>query len=110
MALTVDVIAAIPLTPGGIGQIDAAYASLLALLAQSTAAVGMAVLIVRLITYWSFLIFAGLVTLAAGFREMLPRLNHVELRQAVGEQHARRVPAEASGTLPAVSGGALSES
>ena len=110
MALTVDVIAAIPLTPGGVGQIDAAYASLLALLAQSTAAVGIAVLIVRMITYWSFLIFAGLVTLAAGFREILPRLNHVELRRAVGEQRQAAVPAEANGALPAVSGSTLSES
>ncbi len=32
VALTVDVLAAVPLTPGGVGQIDAAYAGLLALL------------------------------------------------------------------------------
>jgi hypothetical protein len=109
VALTVDVIAAIPLTPGGIGQIDAAYASLLALLAQSTATVGLAVLIVRLITYWSFLVFAGLVTLAAGFREILPRVNQAELRRVMGEQHPVPAAPAASGALPAVSGNSVSE-
>jgi hypothetical protein len=70
----------------------------------------MAVLVVRLVTYWSFLIFAGLVTLAAGFREILPRLNQVELRHAVGEQRATALPADTSGPLPAATGGAVSES
>ena len=67
VALTVDVLAAVPLTPGGVGQIDAAYASLLALLPHPPFNVGVAVLVVRFISYWSFLIFAGLMTMAAGF-------------------------------------------
>jgi uncharacterized membrane protein YbhN (UPF0104 family) len=67
VALTVDVLAAVPLTPGGVGQIDAAYAALLALLALPAQDVGTIVLVVRFITYWSFLVFSGLVTLAAGF-------------------------------------------
>ena len=71
VALTVDVLAAVPLTPGGVGQIDAAYAALLALLALPALHVGTIVLIVRFITYWSFLVFSGLVTLAAGFGSLL---------------------------------------
>jgi uncharacterized membrane protein YbhN (UPF0104 family) len=72
VALTVDVLAAIPLTPGGIGQIDAAYAALLALLALPGAQVGAVVLLVRFITYWSFLAFSGLVTALSGFGALLP--------------------------------------
>ena len=67
VALTVDVLAAVPLTPGGVGQIDAAYAALLTLLSLPAAHAGALVLLVRLITYWSFLALTGLVTLAAGF-------------------------------------------
>jgi uncharacterized protein (TIRG00374 family) len=72
VALTVDVLAAVPLTPGGVGQIDAAYAALLALLALPATQVGTVVLLVRFITYWSFLVFSGLVTVVAGFGRLLP--------------------------------------
>jgi uncharacterized protein (TIRG00374 family) len=72
VALTVDVLAAVPLTPGGVGQIDAAYAGLLALLALPALNVGAVVLVVRFITYWSFLVFSGLVALAAGFGSLMP--------------------------------------
>ena len=72
IALTVDVLAAIPLTPGGVGQIDAAYAGLLTLLALPTLNVGAVVLVVRFITYWSFLAFSGLVALAGGFGSLMP--------------------------------------
>jgi uncharacterized protein (TIRG00374 family) len=72
VALTVDVLAAIPLTPGGVGQIDAAYAALLALLTLPGAQVGAVVLLVRFITYWSFLAFSGLVTALSGFGALLP--------------------------------------
>jgi uncharacterized membrane protein YbhN (UPF0104 family) len=40
VALTVDVLAAAPLTPGGIGQIDAAYVALFALLPATAFNVG----------------------------------------------------------------------
>jgi uncharacterized membrane protein YbhN (UPF0104 family) len=72
VALTVDVLAAVPLTPGGVGQIDAAYAALLALLALPPVQVGTVVLLVRFITYWSFLAFSGLVTVIGGFGSLLP--------------------------------------
>lgn len=79
VALTVDVLAAAPITPGGIGQIDAAYVAIFALLpAASFAAafnVGAAVLLIRFITYWSFLIFSGLVTVFAGFGELIQRVR-----------------------------------
>ncbi|NJN83335.1 MAG: flippase-like domain-containing protein [Caldilineaceae bacterium] len=75
VALSVDVLAAVPLTPGGVGQIEAAYAALLALLpaSLSTAAVNIAavILVTRAISYWSFLLFSGIVAFAAGFGQLL---------------------------------------
>lgn len=75
VALTVDVTAAVPLTPGGIGQIDAVYAALLALVAGSAYNVAAVVLVTRLVSYWSFLLFSGVVTFAAGFGAMLMENN-----------------------------------
>ncbi len=75
VALTVDVLAAVPLTPGGVGQIDAAYAGIFALLPGVLFNVGAAVLLIRFITYWSFLAFTGLITFGAGFGELLQRVR-----------------------------------
>ena len=74
-ALTVDVLAAAPVTPGGVGQIDAAYIAVFALLPAAGFNVGAGVLVIRFITYWSFLAFSGLVTLLAGFGELLGRVH-----------------------------------
>ena len=71
VALTVDIFAAVPLTPGGMGQVEAVYAALLALLAAAPFSVAAAVLVTRAITYWSFLLFSGAVTFAAGFGSLL---------------------------------------
>jgi uncharacterized protein (TIRG00374 family) len=71
VALTVDIFAAVPLTPGGMGQIETAYAALLALLANATLPIAAVVLATRAISYWSFLIFSALVTLLAGFGRVL---------------------------------------
>lgn len=67
VALTVDIFAAVPLTPGGMGQIETAYAALLALIAHPGLHIPAVVLATRAISYWSFLVFSGLVTLLAGF-------------------------------------------
>jgi uncharacterized protein (TIRG00374 family) len=67
VALTVDIFAAVPLTPGGMGQIETAYAALLALIVHPGLPIPALVLATRAISYWSFLIFSGLVTLLAGF-------------------------------------------
>lgn len=69
IALTVDVVATIPLTPGGIGQIEGAFAALFALMnIGNTAAV---ILLTRAISYWTFLIFSGIITFAAGIGQFL---------------------------------------
>lgn len=71
VALTVDIFAAVPLTPGGMGQIETAYAALLALLAHPGLPISAVVLATRAISYWSFLLVSGLVTLLAGFGRLL---------------------------------------
>lgn len=73
VALTVDIFAAVPITPGGIGQIEAANAALLALLPLPPFNVAAAVLLNRAISYWSFLLFSGAVTFAAGIGQLLVR-------------------------------------
>lgn len=73
VALTVDIFAAVPLTPGGMGQVEAVYAALLTLLTAAPFSIAAAILVTRAITYWSFLLFTGLVTFAGGFGSMLAR-------------------------------------
>ncbi len=86
VALTGDVLAAAPITPGGVGQIDLAYVALFALTPMVGAAfnVGAAVLLVRFITYWSFLLFSGVVAALAGFGEAIRRLHSEELTPFTG--------------------------
>lgn len=71
VALTVDVFAAVPLTPGGIGQVETVYAALLSLLALTGLNIPAVVLLTRAISYWSFLLLSGLVTFAAGIGQLL---------------------------------------
>jgi uncharacterized protein (TIRG00374 family) len=71
VSLTVDIFAAVPLTPGGMGQVETAYAVLLALLAQPGIPIAAVVLVTRAISYWSFLLISGSVALAAGFGRLL---------------------------------------
>ncbi|CAN5847965.1 UPF0104 family protein [soil metagenome] len=71
IALTVDVFAIVPLTPGGIGQIETVNAALLSLLKLPGFNVAAAVLVNRAISYWIFLLFTGVITFAAGFGQWL---------------------------------------
>jgi len=71
VALTVDIFAAIPLTPGGIGQIEGVTIALLSLLPLPVFNVAAAVLLNRAISYWSFLLVSGVVTFAAGMGRLM---------------------------------------
>ena len=98
VALTADIFAAVPLTPGGMGQVEAAYAALLALLAAAPFSVPAAILVTRAITYWSFLLFSGLVTFGTGLGGVLARqpaapesgAESTHSRQARKAKHDRR--------------------
>jgi uncharacterized protein (TIRG00374 family) len=71
IAFTVDIVAAVPLTPGGIGQVEAASLALLTLFGLPLQIATVATLVVRGISYWSFLVFSGIVTLVTGFGAFL---------------------------------------
>ncbi len=71
VALTVDIFAALPITPGGVGQIETAYAALFALLPLPPFNIPAAILVTRAVSYWSFLLFSGLVTFSLGFGQLL---------------------------------------
>ena len=66
VALTVDIFAAVPLTPGGIGQVETVYGALLSLLALPPMNLAATILLVRFISYWSFVALSGVVTFATG--------------------------------------------
>ncbi|MFZ4664571.1 MAG: lysylphosphatidylglycerol synthase transmembrane domain-containing protein [Caldilineaceae bacterium] len=87
VALTVDIFAAIPLTPGGIGQIEAVNMALLALLPLPVFNLSAAVLLNRAISYWSFLLFSGIVTFAAGIGQMMVGGKADGVKDVGGEQH-----------------------
>lgn len=74
VALSVDALAAVPLTPGGIGQIEAAYGALLALLSLSTAQVPVIILVTRAISYWSFLVVSGGIMMALGIDRIVAQI------------------------------------
>ncbi|MEZ4677892.1 MAG: lysylphosphatidylglycerol synthase transmembrane domain-containing protein [Caldilineaceae bacterium] len=78
VALTVDIFAAVPVTPGGIGQIEAVNAALFALLPLPPFNIAAAVLINRAISYWSFLLFSGIVTFAAGIGQLVMQTRRTE--------------------------------
>lgn len=71
VALTVDVVAAVPITPGAIGQMEAANTALLALVGLPPSVAAAAVLVVRGISYWSFLLVSGGVAAATGIGALL---------------------------------------
>lgn len=70
-AMGADLAVTVPITPGAVGQFEAAFVGLLAVFAVPASQAGLAVLFNRFISFWTFIIFSGLVTYLAGFRRML---------------------------------------
>ncbi len=70
-ALAADLAVTVPITPGAIGQFEAAFVGLLALFAVPASEAGLAVLLNRFISFWTFILFSGLVTYLAGFGRLL---------------------------------------
>jgi hypothetical protein len=84
---------AVPLTPGALGQYDAALISLLGLFNVSAANGSLTVLLLRLVQLWTFIPVAGLITYIFGFARAL-NLNPAEIEsQPAGALPASR-PAE----------------
>lgn len=62
---------AIPLTPGALGQFDATVISLLSLFGLSTTDSSLAILLLRFVQLWTFILVSGLVTYIFGFSRAL---------------------------------------
>jgi uncharacterized protein (TIRG00374 family) len=70
-AMAADLAVTVPITPGGVGQFEAAFVGLLALFAVPASLAGFAVLLNRFVSFWTFILFSGLVTYLAGFSRIL---------------------------------------
>jgi uncharacterized membrane protein YbhN (UPF0104 family) len=70
-AMAADLAVTVPITPGAVGQFEAAFVGLLALFAVPPAQAGLAVLFNRFISFWTFIVFSGLVTYLAGVSRIL---------------------------------------
>ena len=66
MVLTVDLIGAIPLLPGGLGQVETAYLSLALFLGVARESAAIAILLHRAVTFWSVVFVGGAVALLTG--------------------------------------------
>jgi len=71
-ALAADLAVTVPITPGAVGQFEAAFVGLLALFAVPASQASLAVLLNRFISFWTFILFSGLVTYLAGFGRIFP--------------------------------------
>jgi len=65
-AMAADLAVTVPVTPGAVGQFEAAFVGLLALFAVPASQASLAVLLNRFISFWTFILFSGLVTYLAG--------------------------------------------
>ncbi|MEX1019503.1 MAG: lysylphosphatidylglycerol synthase transmembrane domain-containing protein [Litorilinea sp.] len=94
VGLTSALAAAAPVTPGAMGQIEAAYAALLILVGENAALAPSIILLSRGISYWLFLPVSGLITVAAGLHRFLPLI--ARSRAAASDLVGRRPPAAAT--------------
>jgi uncharacterized protein (TIRG00374 family) len=70
-ATAADLAVTVPITPGAVGQFEAAFVGVLALFAVSASLGSLAVLLNRFVSFWTFILFSGLVTYLAGFSRIL---------------------------------------
>lgn len=74
-AMAADLAVTLPITPGAVGQFEAAFVGLLALFAVPASQASLAVLLNRFISFWTFILFSGLFTYRVGLSgsEVMPR-------------------------------------
>jgi uncharacterized protein (TIRG00374 family) len=70
-AMVSDLVTAVPITPGSLGQFDATLISLLTLFGIPTANASLTVLLLRLVQLWTFIPVSGAVTYIFGFARAL---------------------------------------
>ena len=70
-AMAADLAVTVPVTPGAVGQFEAAFVGLLALFAVPASQASLAVLLNRFISFWTFIVFSGLVTYVSGLSRVV---------------------------------------
>lgn len=98
VALTSALAAAAPLTPGAMGQIEAAYAGLLLLVGENPALIPTVILLSRGISYWLFLPVAGLITVAAGLHRFWPLIARSRTAASMLVARSAQTPTAKSAT------------
>jgi glycosyltransferase AglD len=83
-----DLSVAVPITPAGLGQFEVVLVWLLTLLGVATTSASLAVLLARLVSFWSFLPIGGVVMYSFGFARVL------SLKRDEGVSPATPQPAE----------------
>jgi uncharacterized membrane protein YbhN (UPF0104 family) len=76
-AMAADLAVTVPITPGAVGQFEAAFVGLLALFAVPASQASLAVLLNRFVSFWTFILFSGLVTYLTGLGRVLTREGQV---------------------------------
>jgi uncharacterized protein (TIRG00374 family) len=72
-AMGADLAVTVPITPGAVGQFEAAFVGLLALFAVPTSQASLVVLLNRFVSFWTFILFSGLVTYLTGLGRVLAK-------------------------------------
>jgi hypothetical protein len=83
-AMIADLVTAVPITPAGLGQFEAALIWLLTQFNVTTAQASLTILLVRLVNLWLFLPIGAIVTFGFGFSSML-NLTGTETQQATDD-------------------------
>lgn len=88
-----DLVAAIPLTPAALGQFDAAMAGSLSLFGLTLADISLAIILIRFVSFWTFVPVSGLITYIFGFSHALS-LKRTDTEIAAGQPALSSNPAE----------------
>jgi uncharacterized protein (TIRG00374 family) len=83
-AMISDLVAAVPITPGALGQFDATLIGLLALFDVTTTQGSLTVLLLRSVSLWTFIPVGAAITYIFGFSQALD-LNGRKVDKSEGE-------------------------
>ncbi len=75
VSMVADLAIAIPITPGGLGQFEAALIALLTIFGVSTSEGALTALLIRFAIFWTWIPISGLITYAFGFARLMDWRN-----------------------------------
>ena len=74
-SMAVDLAAAVPIIPGAIGQFEGAAVAIFSLFDLNLQQSSLVILLNRLVSFWTFLIFSGTVTYLFGFAQIFNKVS-----------------------------------